>query len=730
MSLSEQLASGDLYNPYDFANPVGDKKLFAGRDGEIRDIKYYLKLAARAPRPINIVLTGPRSAGKTSLLNWIQFEAEARDFSVARVDLNESDADPFSLFYKIYDAVLFSAVRKGAFAGLDGPIYQNYRETMDNDTAQAFTLGGLLFPRHFASASQSRRALSESILRADLRCISEEMSAPCVLLFDECDVLGQSRIELEQLRNVFMNTPGYMLVFAGTPQLFPVMEDVFSPIVRQFKKIPVRQFSEVDDTVECITKPLRRLGIDPDSAIEPDLFYLAAEVHRLAAGRPYEIQLLCHYMFKRVEQGDARDMQITLDLLDDVRDELEKQESDSGRRSIDSVKALDTKDFSLLKALTEFRGNITELAARSRLFSADRPYSEEELREAYLKFADLGLLTVEDDKIVFSGDQFDEIYARYAAAANSVELAGWHAPFRDELEYELSSLLRDVPNVAVLTPSVVGASAEQKKRIDEALTALISPGPRATLPDAAAALYGPVIESFDKRKVAVCSVTLSVLDAGTEVWISIDPDEATEFLGHDVLVRFAERAQTLGGSVEAEIFEQDLPDEHTFIEQVRAAASPNQAETFADEHYLLGRKLYQTQDFEGGSKQFEFAYLFSPVAAHAVSAAHCRLLSSCWAKAETFAVIGRDLATADEQDVDLEQYCFATYDLAIARLARGDRESARLLLEEALVVAEESNDDGGFLAIPSIDDEGCVTVSATVVQELGKNVRLVMESIG
>jgi Cdc6-like AAA superfamily ATPase len=58
-----------LHNPFDFANPVIDPKLFAGRKNELEDIEYYLNHAKSAPRAINLALIGDRASGKTSLLN-------------------------------------------------------------------------------------------------------------------------------------------------------------------------------------------------------------------------------------------------------------------------------------------------------------------------------------------------------------------------------------------------------------------------------------------------------------------------------------------------------------------------------------------------------------------------------------------------------------------------------------------------------------------------------------
>ena len=76
-----------LYNPYDFANPVLDEQLFAGRRKELEEITYYLDHAAHAPRPINIAILGPRASGKTSLLNMCQMRANERSLCTVRIDL-------------------------------------------------------------------------------------------------------------------------------------------------------------------------------------------------------------------------------------------------------------------------------------------------------------------------------------------------------------------------------------------------------------------------------------------------------------------------------------------------------------------------------------------------------------------------------------------------------------------------------------------------------------------
>jgi hypothetical protein len=40
------------------------------------------------------------------------------------------------------------------------------------------------------------------------------------------------------------------------------MDDVFSPIVRQFKKINIIPFGSRDETKRCIQRPMEKIGVE------------------------------------------------------------------------------------------------------------------------------------------------------------------------------------------------------------------------------------------------------------------------------------------------------------------------------------------------------------------------------------------------------------------------------------------------------------------------------------
>jgi len=300
-----------LPNPYDFANPVNDRKLFAGRASEIDEINYYLDHAKSASRAINLAIIGGRASGKTSILNMIQLGAERRGFCVIRVELDESDAESqLAFFGKVFDALVTAVCEQGAFEGIHGKTYETYRDMVDAYLIPDDKIScPFVFPMQYAKAMSQNNIgipVSDAAFKRDIRIIQTTLSKPIVILLDECDVLGKSRVHIEKLRNIFMNAQGFMLALTGTEALFPLINDVFSPIIRQFKKINVKPFNKIRETRDCICKPLYNLGIGPLEILDTETLYEVSAIHDLSGGRPYEIQLICHLLFRRIQQGRSK----------------------------------------------------------------------------------------------------------------------------------------------------------------------------------------------------------------------------------------------------------------------------------------------------------------------------------------------------------------------------------------------------------------------------------------
>ena len=416
----------NLNNPYDFANPVTEQKLFAGRSTQLREIRYYLNHGIKTNKPINLSLIGDRAAGKTSLLNMIEIEAEKLGFLTVRIDLDEGDKESqLQFFYKIFDSIFNSAINQDYFGGVSGAIFDEYlNQTSAYTVAKDIALRPFLFPVQFAKAMDAGRTdviTSENNFKRDLETINKEVNKSIILLFDECNVLSESRVLLEKIRNIFMNKTNYMLVFTGTKELFPVIDDIFSPIIRQFKKITVDEYKDIEETEICVNKPLLDIGIEPSDIFDNATY---KELHNISEGKPYEIQLICHNMFKKIQEGIVDSMTLNHSVLEDVRLELETSQDLAKRPKLYEIKSLNKRDLQNLNYLSKSlkRSNSTQIVNLEYLVYGNERVEREDLQLSLHKFLQRGILIDnKEGNLDFFGDDFDKLYTKYFARETGVQ---------------------------------------------------------------------------------------------------------------------------------------------------------------------------------------------------------------------------------------------------------------------------------------------------------------------
>jgi len=292
------------------------------------------------------------------------------------------------------------------------------------------TFCSFFFPIHFARASAAGKlheiSLFDDLLKRDLALIYTELKTTCVLLFDECNVLRGSRALLEKLRNGFMSMQGFMLVFAGTPELFPFLDDVFSPISRQFKRIAVKAFQSPGDTLDCVIKPLWSLPLDGsvDDVFELGRPNQIIEIHQLTNGRPHEIQLVCHAMFRRLQEGRSGRMTLDRAVLEDIRKDLVRIQGDGQRVLVEKLQELTEEDLLALGMLcgTGSRLPVEAAGALEFLFHGYERCTLEQLRSSAENLRERGFIEIkEEGSVEFVGDEFDFIYFKYLAKDRGVK---------------------------------------------------------------------------------------------------------------------------------------------------------------------------------------------------------------------------------------------------------------------------------------------------------------------
>lgn len=247
--------------------------------------------------------------------------------------------------------------------------------------------------------------LPDDILKRDLNLISKQVGRPFIILFDECNVLRNSRVILEQLRNLFMNMQGYMLVLSGTKDLFPVIDEVFSPIARQFRKIEIDAFREPGHVATCIHKPLSLIGVSSQQARHLVPRAIVRDIYLLSGGRPYEVQLIAHFLFKQCQAGQAK--QFTLDLrnVQRMQKELSGTQNVESRPIIQTARRLKRESLFALAALIFSREKVSLdecIQCEQVVFGSTRMTADGLIREHAL-LADEGVISRDPNALEFLG---------------------------------------------------------------------------------------------------------------------------------------------------------------------------------------------------------------------------------------------------------------------------------------------------------------------------------------
>lgn len=414
-----------LPNPYDFGSPIQEKGKFADRKEEKEKIREYLQLSdTDDPSYYHLALTGSRASGKTSLVNHTKQVAEDLGFLAAKIDLNEDLVkDDVRFFTEMIDSIVTAGTENGMYGGRSGEIYQKFRDLVDAVNFEMRYELPLGFGSAYVGAQQngSVNSITQRVLKEDLIELHEEADdsglSTIVLLIDECDLLAENTALLQKIRNVFSNLEGYVLVLSGTDDMFPDLSDTFSPLPRSFVNVQVDDFDDIEETEECIKKPLSddERGLIDDKTI--------SDIHRITGGSPYEINLVCHHMYRRYdEQQDSIELSKTV--LDDVLHELEGLRQEGHHEIADTIGDLSRSQLQLLTSTLEFPEAPQEFLKKYSLLDfvdelgrRSPSHIEEEVSTTLEELIDIGVVSQESDQISFAGSQFDSLYLRYYVAS-------------------------------------------------------------------------------------------------------------------------------------------------------------------------------------------------------------------------------------------------------------------------------------------------------------------------
>jgi GTPase SAR1 family protein len=713
----------ELRNPYDFANPVTEESLFAGRLDELREINYYLNEGIKSKKPINLSLVGDRASGKTSLLNMIEISAYRNNYLTVRIDLDEGDINSqLHFFFKVFDSLVTSVFDSDFFGGYRGKIFEEYLNQVSTfQICNDISFKPFLFPLQFAKAMEMGKEniiISESNFKRDLTTISKTVSRPIILLFDECNVLSASRILLEKLRNIFMNKSGYMLVFTGTRELFPVIDEIFSPIVRQFKKINVTNYKEETDTQFCIDKPLEDIGIEPSDVFE---FRSYSELHEITDGKPYEIQLICHNMFKKMQSGEEDGMRLNHKVLEDVRIELETSQNFADRPKLSIIKSFTKESLEHLNFTCKSLGNasLEELFALEYVIHNNKRLNVDRLRSDIDEFLADGILKLnEDGTIGFFGDEFDKIYVKYFALENGVEFDFNTDVLAVNFYYELLNYLE-------AESFLYSFFSEERGILDRAVNCLLSKENNGEPDDifiksddnrrSLVEAYG-VLFKFRSRTVSIVDVAYKI--GSYSLFLKIFEDSKSKRLS-TLMKAISKRLVSndlLGKQIEFKSVKTQIPDISTLRERVTLFKDNNLSLFMLNHHYHRYTIEHFQRNFESALMRcvevLEFEKQISKFPEHLninyQNLGYIFLCNDCLDDATSC------FETASEKTLedDSMNQALVSYNKAVLMIKKGEnnQEALTVLLKSSIEHAASLNGGDQCLCILSgeQDDQGIV----------------------
>ncbi|WP_327168797.1 glycosyltransferase [Streptomyces subrutilus] len=692
-----------LRNPYDFRNPVRDAATFAGRREETEAIRYELGQVGVGRPSVCVVLYGPRAAGKTSLLNATDRMARDRGLTTVRVELIEGDGEPVSFFRKVYDELLYAIAEALRARDDDVPFEPAVVRRVMAGAATPQPDDRLEFPEAVALAERrGDTRVPESALRADVGFFVRLLGHPIALLVDEAQFMAEDARVLSVLRFLTTRVDGLVVVLAGTSGLMDQIRTVHSQILRQFKEIEVKRFVEHEDVEECVIQPLHAMGFSSVLVGRG----VVTELMQLTDGNPYEIQLYCHEMFARMQQGQAAGLGLTPEVLEAIRAKLETGRNLMERPLIRAVREMKTSELTAFAILTSALGRATaDQAWFAHIVAGEPLISREAYDNCHRALVAQGILTPDEViTLAVETELLDEIYVRvYTVSQLSPEPHGQFTG-RGSITVlfvnRLLGLLHTFTDQHPLQFMPTCCPMMGRPVVEASLSAL------ATLPDSGPntvrnidLVHQAVLMVGEPSALDLTSVTCRFGDIVVQRWLIASDVEDVILADQPDFSRAVDRIASLGGELTAERVRIPLrtwPAEEWFdlaTGQLRA--------DLAQSHQSAAYDAYDVGDRAGALRHFRRACELLPSWQYANALTHVSLSSHAPDEALQWSRTAMDLAS---RPVDR---ALSAYNAAIAHLMVRDPAAAGVLLARAadeLRGIEVDEQLMGFLMVPAAED--------------------------
>ena len=409
------------FNPYDWEHEIKVPELFAGREEEIDRIKR--ELARLLPTPFispKIAIVGKRLVGKTSLLWKIKQECSKYPFLGVLITINHRNIaiDPWEFWRLVFQQTREELSKLGLVRKQGSEEGAGFHVGREGNTDPLTRY----FERQQFDKAYGDHIQTPSIVVLDYQLVLSDLQLLCdgimshgykgiVLLIDEANLLIDSYEVSQLLRQVSANIR-FGILFAGEPETSKLFTEPLERLYLQGIVMPLENFRSSTDVSECALLPLNETERQLISPMT--INYLS----RLSQGKPNQIRLICNSIYNMYMNGKQKDLNITIDVMEDVVDRIES--SYPLGQQIDAIRRLNSVELESLYNLTRypdwkvqdvinldesFRGEIrSKIAEQRRLEMIHRKRQE---------FAEKGIMEDNPDRLSLVGGEFMYLYIRF-----------------------------------------------------------------------------------------------------------------------------------------------------------------------------------------------------------------------------------------------------------------------------------------------------------------------------
>lgn len=417
-----------MENPNPFSTlEVTDQEHFIGRQREISVIERVLSEGKAAPHPLrNLVITGSKGTGKSSLLNRLQLIAEQDHYLCITRSIAKYKLAPAPLVDYLQDSfqvLLDYAISQRLLD--DDPAANLYRKAMRRLTlteAEMLTLsnGRLIFPSwyysHSSNGGQAANPVtpwcSDVTLLLDGAEASQHMSG-CVFGLDNIDEFESAdlRLLIDAIQAIYehFHRARVMFAVAGAENLVRTIQQFHRGDL--FFEMALRPWTD-DEIAEYVRRPAlhaRKVRI-PDERL--------TELQVISEGNPRILAHLCSRIYAAYLAGEHSAFEASDDIIEHVIEDLG---GIGDRKFIDLIRYLRKSELEDLAKIAPYNtwtvGQVARFSAFQMLMNgvqSDLIDQERRLQSIRDAFVQRGVLKNES-RIVVNGTNLERAYLRFRA---------------------------------------------------------------------------------------------------------------------------------------------------------------------------------------------------------------------------------------------------------------------------------------------------------------------------